>query len=56
MCKCGAANQDNEHYLMQCLHFNQLEENVFGTVTEVSGIDTANLDCETLQFTSLWQF
>ena len=27
--------------------FNQLREDLFGTVTEVSGIDIANLDSET---------
>ena len=45
---CGAANEDNEHYLLHCPRFNQLREDLFGTVTEVSGIDIANLDSETL--------
>ena len=48
ICDCGAANEDNEHYLLHCPRFNQLREDLFGTVTEVSGIDIANLDSETL--------
>ena len=47
ICDCGAANEDNEHYLLHCPRFNQLREDLFGTVTEVSGIDIANLDSET---------
>ena len=48
ICNCGLANEDNKHYLLHCPHFNQLREDLFGTVTEVSGIDIANLDSETL--------
>ena len=40
---CRAANEDNEHYLLHCPRFNQLQEDLFGTVTEVLGIDIANL-------------
>ena len=42
------ANEDNEHYFLHWARFNQLREDLFGTVTEVSGIDIANLDSETL--------
>ena len=45
---CGVANEDNEHHLLHCARINQLREDLFGTVTEVSGIDVANLDSETL--------
>ena len=48
ICNCGMASEDNEHYLLHCPSFNQWREDLFGTVTEVSGIDTANLDSETL--------
>ena len=48
MCNCGTANEDNEHYLLHCPHFDTLREDLFGTVTEVLGIDIADLDSETL--------
>ena len=48
LCNWGAANKGNEHYLLHCHRFNQLREDLFGTVTEVSGIDIANLDSEAL--------
>ena len=48
ICNCGTANEDNEHYLLHCPRFNQLREDLFGTVTEMSGTDIANLDSETL--------
>ena len=48
ICDCGTASEDNEHYLLHCPRYNELREDLFGTVTEVSGIDVANLDSETL--------
>ena len=48
ICNHGTANEDNEHYLLHCPRFNQLREDPFGTVTEVLGIDIANLDSETV--------
>ena len=33
---------------MNEIRFNELRDDLFGTVTEVSGIDIANLDPETL--------
>ena len=48
ICNCGTANEDNEHYLLHCPHFDTLREDLFGTVAEVLGIDVADLDSETL--------
>ena len=48
ICNCNTANEDNEHYLLHCPHFDTLRGDLFGTVTEVLGIDIADLDSETL--------
>ena len=48
ICNCGVADENNEHYLLHCARFNQLREDLFDTVTEVSRIDIANLDSEYL--------
>ena len=48
ICNCGAANEDNEHYLLHWPRFNLLREDLFSTVIEVSCIDIANLDLESL--------
>ena len=42
------ANEDNEHYLIPCLRFNQSRRGLFDTVAEVLGSDIANLDSVTL--------
>ena len=32
ICDCGAANEDNEHYLLHSPHFNQLRKDLFGNL------------------------
>ena len=43
-------NEDNERLTRttSIISFNQLQEDLFGNVTQVSGIDIANLDTDTL--------
>ena len=48
LCNCGTAIEDNAHYLLHCLRFNQLRRDLFDTVTEVLGSDIANLKSGTL--------
>ena len=48
LCNCGKANEDNEHYLLHYLRFNQTRKGLFDTVAEVLGSDIANLDSVTL--------
>ena len=48
LCNCSMANEDNEHYLLHCLRFNQSRKGLFDTVAEVFGSDIANLDSLTL--------
>ena len=57
MCSFRAANDDNKalsHALPPPLPFNHLQEDLLGTVTEVLGIDIANLDSETLYHSPLY--
>ena len=39
MCNCGVASEDYEHYLLHCARFNQLQEDLFGTFTEVTEVN-----------------
>ena len=48
LCNCGMANEDNEHYLLHCLRFNQSRRGLFDTVAEVLGSDITNLDSVTI--------
>ena len=47
ICNCGAANENNEHY-PALPPLQSIARRSSGTVTEVLGIDIANLDSETL--------
>ena len=44
MCNYGMADEDNEHYLLHCPHFDQSQRGLYDTVTKVLGSDIANLD------------
>ena len=48
LCNCGMANENNEYYLLYCLHSNQSRRGLFDTIAEVLGSDIANLDSVTL--------
>ena len=43
-CNCGMAKEDNEHFFLHCLHFNELRQNLLGQLSRVLNKDALNLD------------
>ena len=48
LCNCGMSNEDNEHYLLHCLRFNQSRRGLFDKIAEVFGSHIANMEAVSL--------
>ena len=44
VCNCGLANEDNEHFLLHCPQYYTLRLDLFGQLSDISGIDLTRLD------------
>ena len=47
-CVCGIANEDNEHFLMHCPIFQEAQRDPLGSLSDIPGVDLAELDTQSL--------
>ena len=44
VCNCGLAIKDNEHFLLHCPQYYTFRLDLFGQLSDISGIDLTRLD------------
>ena len=48
MCNCGAAKEDNEHYLLHCPKFDLIRAYLFGQLSEIPALDIDGMNSKIL--------
>ena len=44
ICKCGIANEDNQHFLLHCPLYNDIHHNLHDEISEILDLNTFNFD------------
>ena len=44
ICKCGIVNEENQHFLMHCLFYNDIRQNLHDEILEILDLNTFNFD------------
>ena len=44
ICKCGIANEDNQHFLLHCPLYNDIRHNLHDEISEILDLNTFNFD------------
>ena len=45
---CGIANEDNEHILLHCPIFEEVQRDLLCSFSDIAGVDLAELDTQSL--------
>ena len=54
VCLCGIANEDGEHFLLHCPLFEEARRNLLVSLSDISGLDIARLDPQSLSHLMLF--